>query len=741
MKLNPQQELAVTHRDGPLLVLAGAGTGKTRVITQRIARLLEQGVRPGQILAVTFTNKAAGEMRARIERQIEEGNTAAVDPRHLWIGTFHSICARILRQYATDVGLTRNFGIYDTGDQKTLMSRVFKDLSINIPSFTPQNALWRIDQAKNRGCLRADARYLEIEEPQRTAVATAWKEYEKRMRASDAVDFGDLLCLTLELLSREAEPGALLADFDPIARLRERFSHVVVDEFRDTNPVQAMLIERLSKRATLCVVGDDDQAIYGWRGADVQQFLGFAARHPGCEVVRLEQNYRSTQHILDCADAIIRKNHSRMGKKLWSDLGEGELVRVLYLADEREEALLIASAIDRLITEGADPEQCAVFYRTHAQSRVLEEALRRLQVHYRIVGGTRFFDRAEVKDLIAYLRLLTTPTSDLDAIRIINRPARGIGAATIDKLAGYATQEGISFLEACRNSEKAGLKTGPRRKVDAFVALYDELLQDKDAFHIAELAATVLEKTGYRNDLAAQDDVESESRLENLQEFLGSLEDFREHSPEATLSEYLEQISLATSEEGQRNQQVVSLMTVHSAKGLEFDYVFLTGMEERVFPHARSYDEPEEMEEERRLAYVAVTRARRCLTVTTASRRFLYGQDQVGRPSRFVNELPDANTERVGRSMRSPQPVSAVVSTGSSTQASPGWDSDIVRDVMMDSPDAEGVSLFVGMPIAHTKYGTGAVMGWSGGGADLKLTIRFPHAGTKTILARFCDPA
>lgn len=736
MQLNPQQQRAVEHREGPLLVLAGAGTGKTRVITQRIVSLIAEGVRPFEILAVTFTNKAAAEMRSRIETSLQSEGFE-LSARSLWIGTFHSICARILRKHAAEVGLTSNFGIYDTSDQKTLMTRVLKDLQISVPSLTPQSILWRIDQAKNRGVVQAHARYLDMEEPQRSAAAKAWENYEQRLRAADAVDFGSLLTLTLALLQKKSPEGALLAEFDPVLRLRERFRHVVVDEFQDTNPVQAMIVELLSKRATMCVVGDDDQSIYGWRGADIEQFLGFAARHPGCEVIRLEQNYRSTQHILDCADAVIQKNGGRMGKTLWSDLGDGSPVRVVHVEDERQEAEWVARGLDQAIADGADPESCAVFYRTHAQSRVLEEALRRYNLGYRMVGGTRFYDRAEVKDLIAYLRLLVTPSSDIDLVRVINRPARGIGASTLERIAEYARQQEIGLLEACQHAEQAGVKTAPRRKVAGFLALYEELKAEMASASIPELAEMVLERSGYQEHLAAQDDVESESRLENLQEFLGALYDFQEQNPEATLPEYLEQVSLATSAEGPQAQAVLSMMTVHSAKGLEFDYVYLTGMEERVFPHARSYEEPKEMEEERRLAYVAITRARRYLNISCAARRFLYGQTQVNRPSRFVNELPADSVERIGKTPRRPAPSSRAAPVA----AEPAWDADIVPDLDTAAGDGEGVSLFVGMPIAHPKYGRGAVMAWSGGGDDMKLTIRFPEVGTKTILARFCQPA
>lgn len=729
VQLNPPQERAVAHRDGPLLVLAGAGTGKTRVITQRILTLMEEGVRPWEILAVTFTNKAAAQMRARIEAGLDAGQGAPVQVRDLWIGTFHSICARILRRFGEGVGLSSNFSIYDAADQKTLMGRVCKALEIKDPSLTPKSILGYIEKAKQRGVTGVDAAALNLDDPQRSTVVRAWGQYRAHLQSADAVDFGDLLVRTLELLNQKPAEGSLLGDLDPLQRFRERFRHVVVDEFQDTNPVQSMLVEALSKKAQLCVVGDDDQSIYGWRGADISQFLGFASRHPGCEVIRLEQNYRSTQHILECADAVIRKNQGRMGKKLWSDLGEGERVQIVLVEDERQEAQLVARALLSALDQGAEPESCAVFYRTHAQSRVLEEALRRAQISYRMVGGTRFFDRAEIKDLIAYLRLLVTPSSDLDVARIINRPARGIGATSLARLTQYATDSGCTLLQACTRPQEAGLGTAAAKKVSGFVALIAGLSEGLSSESLSCIAGRVLDQTGYREYLLAQDDVESQSRLENLQEFLGSLDDFeREHEGEVSLALYLEQAALASTEENPSQAHSVNMMTIHSAKGLEFDHVFLTGMEERVFPHARSMDDPEQMEEERRLAYVAVTRAKRHLCISHARRRFLYGQTQVGQPSRFVVELPDAHVQR------SPGSRGRAAAPSRPREAAPA-----PREEYYDQSESSAV--FVGMPVRHQKYGRGEVMGWDGSGEQMKLTIRFRQAGSKTILARFCEPA
>jgi DNA helicase-2/ATP-dependent DNA helicase PcrA len=729
--LNPEQRRAVEHRGGPVLVLAGAGTGKTRVITHRVAALMDEGVEPWRILAVTFTNKAAGEMRERIARLREDASQG------LWVGTFHSICARILRKHGDAVGLSRNFGIYDAADQRTLMGRVLKDQRVSDKILSANGVLSQIDRAKNQGRGHEALEELGVYEPQLTIVREAWREYERRLRAADAADFGDLLVLTVRLLRQaSAGPQGQLGELDPVARLRRRFTHVVVDEFQDTNPVQAELVDLLSGHAQLCVVGDDDQAIYGWRGADVAQILSFPDRHAGCEVIRLEQNYRSTTHILGCADAIIKRNRGRLGKTLWSDLGPGNKVRLVAHQDERTEARRVAGEIAGLIAEGEAPDEIAVFYRTHAQSRALEEALRREGVHYRIVGGTRFFDRAEIKDLIAYLRLLVNPASDLDLLRVINRPGRGIGNKTVERLATWAHEHGTSLWESLSHAEEAGLGTAARRKVLAFEQLMQHVANETADLRLDEIAELVLEHTGYREALAANDDIESVGRLENLQEFLGALAEFALEEPESSLAEYLELVSLATNED-EAAATGITLMTVHSAKGLEFDHVYLTGMEERVFPHARSLDDPVAMEEERRLAYVAVTRARRNLTLSYTARRFLYGSTQVNLPSRFVGDLPLESLREIGVARHRPR--AARNDFADFEPDEPDWDDDIELDAEF-AAESEGVSLYVGMPIRHAKFGVGDLVGWNGAGDNLKVVVRFPNHGQKTILARFCQP-
>ena len=822
LPLNPAQRAGVEHRGGPLLLLAGAGTGKTRVITHRVAALIDEGVPAWRILAVTFTNKAAGEMRERI------AGLLGMDLDGLrrdgpWIGTFHSICARILRRHGEAVGLTRNFAIYDVDDQKSLMRKVLKALDIDPRMLSPGAVLGHIDSAKNVGIGRHDLDRLGLGEPMYTWVGKAWKMYEEQCRAADAADFGDLLTLTVELLrqakhkaaareharehassatgptrrvklhtergagSGSDSAGSTSDAVDPVLGLRRRFLHVVVDEYQDTNPVQAELVDLLcGDQAELCVVGDDDQAIYGWRGADVGQILNFPDRHGGCEVIRLEQNYRSTTLILDCANAVIRQGIQRHDKRLWSELGSGLPVALYGFSDEREEARFVARTVQQAIDDGESPSEIAVFYRTHAQSRPLEEALRLHGVRYRMLGGIRFYDRKEIKDLVAYLRLIANPASDLDCLRVINVPARKIGAKTIERLSSWALANQTSLYAATgaasKHGEDAGLGKGAMRSVRGFHDVVEELRLDAPKLDHAQLAALVLERTGYLDSLEHEPD--GDVRIENLEEFVGALEQFVAEQPEASLAEYLETISLASDADSGSVDEAITLMTIHSAKGLEFDRVLLTGMEEGVFPHVRVLDgDADGLEEERRLAYVALTRARRNLSLSYVEARFLWGNTHVNEPSSFLRALPEPAIVRYGRATaRRParRGLPASSGWGGAAPAKPrerSWDDDIELDPeFADSTpvgrgrgsastsntassasargdwglDAEvqiepeyggddSVQVFRGMQVRHPKFGVGSVLSWTGSGANMKLELSFA-AGRKTIMARFCEP-
>ncbi len=786
LPLNPAQRAGVEHRGGPLLLLAGAGTGKTRVITHRVAALIDEGVPAWRILAVTFTNKAAGEMRERIAGLLgmELDELRRNGP---WIGTFHSICARILRRHGEAVGLSRNFAIYDTDDQKSLMRKVLKALDIDPRMLSPGAVLGTIDSAKNLGIPRSQIDRLGLGEPLLTWTRRAWGMYEDQCRTADAADFGDLLTLTVELLRKAA--AKLRADaeraaraeapaakrtiklhtdrpttgtagaVDPVVGLRRRFFHVVVDEYQDTNPVQAELVDLLcGDQAELCVVGDDDQAIYGWRGADVGQILNFPSRHAGCEIIRLEQNYRSTTLILDCANAVIRHGIQRHEKHLWSELGAGLPVALYGFGDEREEARFVARTVQQAIDEGESPSEIAVFYRTHAQSRPLEEAMRQHGIRYRMLGGIRFYDRREIKDLVAYLRLLTNPASDLDCLRVINVPPRKIGAKTIERLSSWALQNQRSLYAASgpesKHGDAAGLGKAAIRAVRGFHDVVEELRIDAAKLDHSQTAALVLERTGYLDSLEHEPD--GDVRIENLNEFVGALEQFVHEQPEATLAEYLEQISLATGGDEDSVDDAITLMTVHSAKGLEFDRVIVTGMEEGVFPHVRSLEgDPDALEEERRLAYVALTRARRNLSLSYVQARFLWGNTHVNEPSSFLRALPEEAIVRHGkatarRRSRAHAPArkrerqwdddieldpeySDSTPVGRSGGADGGWDADVEYE------GDDSVQVFRGMQVRHPKFGVGSVVSWTGSGANMKLTLNFAN-GRKTIMARFCEP-
>ncbi len=646
-ELNPRQLEAVLQTSGPLLVLAGAGSGKTRVITYRIANLIQSGVPAHGILAVTFTNKAAGEMRERAEKLL--GGSAA----GLWIGTFHSICARLLRMHGQPVGLSRNFTIYDDDDQLALLKRILTDLGVPERLFAPREILWRIDRAKNEG-IRPES--YQGEDYFTDLVAKVYPEFERRLLAADAVDFGNLLLKAVELLRVDTQ----LAE-----RLSRRFEQVLVDEFQDTNAVQYELVRLLSaQHGNLCVVGDDDQSIYGWRGADIRNILGFEKDHPSATVVKLEQNYRSTQVILDAAGAVISHNAGRKPKTLWTDQKGGEPITLYECEDERAEASLVLTKMLQLRTQGRSFGQFAVFYRTHAQSRVLEDALRsaRPPVPYSVVGGIRFYDRAEIKDLIAYLKVLVNPADEVALLRIINVPTRGIGESTIERCAARARREGISLLEAVRRSSQspAGssrslpqggedqdsdddeLRSGPRRKLASFVELYDELAAEAPKVPPSRLAEVVLERSGYLERLAIDGSSEAQSRIDNLGAMVSSLHDYEREAHEPTLAGFLEQVALASSVDAYAESEGrVTLMTVHSAKGLEFPVVFIVGLEQGIFPHSRSLGDLDQMEEERRLAYVAITRARELLFLSHARERGVFGQVQQNEPSDFLRHIPE----------------------------------------------------------------------------------------------------
>jgi ATP-dependent DNA helicase UvrD/PcrA len=630
--LNPAQREAVLHTEGPLLVVAGAGSGKTRVLTHRVAHLIAAvGVQPNEILAITFTNKAAGEMRSRLEDLLPDVAS------RIWILTFHAACGRILRREAPRLGYKTNFTIYDQADQVRLVKQCLEELERDPKRFPAKGIHEHISAAKNQ--LIGPAEYRNrVDSFYDQTVAEVYDLYQRRLFAANAVDFDDLLMLTVDVLERFPEAKE---------RWQKAFRYVLVDEYQDTNHAQYRLLQLLAeKHRNVCVVGDPDQSIYAFRGADIRNILEFERDFGETTTIPLEQNYRSTNTILRAANAVISHNRERKPKNLWSDLGDGDPVRVLEVEDEHAEARFVASELAALVDQGVNGSEIAVFYRTNAQSRVLEDILVRQEIPYQVIGGPRFYERAEVKDLIAYLQVIDNPFDAVSLQRIANRPRRGIGDASLARLQSYADGHGLSLWEALEFPEEAGLGPAQARSVNALRTLIQSLQAGALELAVDELVERTLDRSGYRAALEAERTIEAQGRIENLQELVGVAQEYEASAPEPNLSTFLQEISLFSDQDALRDQQsLVTLMTLHNAKGLEFRAVFMIGMEEGVFPHSRSLEE-NSLEEERRLAYVGMTRAKEWLTLTHASARALYGSRNYNLPSRFLDELPQDELHR-----------------------------------------------------------------------------------------------
>jgi len=777
-ELNPPQAEAVAHVQGPLLVFAGAGSGKTRVITYRIANLVaRERVAPWRILAVTFTNKAAGEMRARLERPDMLGPVA----RDLWVGTFHATCAKFLRLFPEAIERTKSFVIYDSTDQKAVLTRALRDLDLDEKRYPPKQVLARVHKEKQEGRGPAD---MSLDSFMDDVIKKAYVKYEAALRAANALDFEDLILNVVRILEA---PGSYPAEvLRAKEALQKKFDYVLVDEFQDTNTVQSRLIKALVARTrNVCVVGDDDQSIYRWRGADVRNIRGFRKDYPDAKVVKLEQNYRSTKRIVSAALAVIAPSPTREPKELWTDNDDGSPLRVVACADERDEAATVVRTIKDAREAGISPRDVAVFYRVHAQSRVLEEALRSVDIPYQIIGGTKFYERAEIKDAIAYLRVLVNPRSDVDVQRVINTPARGIGTTTVERVATYASTQNISLYEALQRLDEfsADLGSAPRKRLGQFRELLNGLIHESKERPPADVLRMVLAKSGYKTALEADDTAEAEGRLENLAEFEGSMHDYAAEAEARgevpSLDGFLERVSLQSDTDkldaDGAPQERVTLMTVHGAKGLEFHLVMLTGMEEDMFPYRNQEPKSaEEMEEERRLAYVAVTRARQHLVITHTRQRQIFGNTRLGTPSRFVGDLPPDAVEhletpgaraagqqgrwidRGGSSSSSyAQPSSWRPNgrPGAAGGASGGWVHPQAaprpaaavasrepgeRFVEYEEPSdaGEGVTLQRGMTVRHEKFGRGEVLKAVSVGEPAVVAF-FPGWGEKKVLARF----
>ena len=624
--LNPAQREAVLHVDGPLLVVAGAGSGKTRVLTHRVAHLIRaHGVQPNEILAITFTNKAATEMRERLERIL--GRAA----RAIWILTFHAACGRMLRREAERLGYRSTFTIYDQADQVRVVKACLEELGKDPKRFTPRGIHAQISNAKNQ-LVSPDEYAARVSSFWDQTVAEVYGLYQRRLFASNAVDFDDMLMLTVDVLERFPEA---------CERWQSTFRHILVDEYQDTNHAQYRLLQLLAaKHRNVFAVGDPDQSIYAFRGADIRNILDFEQDFGGADTVALEQNYRSTNAILEAANAVIDNNRDRKPKRLWSELGQGDPVEVVEVEDEHAEARFVAAEIARAVETGTSASEIAVFYRTNAQSRVLEDVLVRQGVPYQVIGGPRFYERAEIRDAVAYLSLLNNPSDAVALMRIANRPRRGIGDTTIQRLVGHADALGISLWEATADPEAAGVATASARAVRGFRTIVESLMSAAQELEIDELVERVLERSGTIEAYEAERTIEARGRLENLSELVGSAQEYRARADEPTLAGFLEEVQLQSDQDTLADGEAqVTLMTIHNAKGLEYRAVFLIGMEEGIFPHSRSIED-NEVEEERRLAYVGMTRAMERLTLTHTTARSLYGRREYNLPSRFLDELP-----------------------------------------------------------------------------------------------------
>lgn len=720
--LNDRQCEAVNHTKGPLLITAGAGSGKTKVLTCRIAHLLELGVAPYRILAITFTNKAAKEMKERVQ------NLVGAQADSIWLSTFHSFCAKLLRFEIDGFhGYTRNFTIYDSSDQLVLIKDCLKKLNLDDKQFTPRSVLGTISAAKN---VLMDAKTFagQAEDFYQQKVSEAYELYQAKLKENNALDFDDLLFLAVRLLEEKD---------DVREKYQERFQYVLVDEYQDTNHAQYALTKILAAQwRNICVVGDADQSIYAWRGADIRNIIDFTRDYPDAASIKLEQNYRSTKTILNAANAVIDNNESRPRKTLWTENPSGNKVIHYQAQTEHDEADYIAGAIYNRHEISHEPYgDMAILIRTNAQSRVLEEKLMRYAIPYTMVGGTKFYDRKEIKDVLAYLRLLYNPEDSLSLTRIINVPKRNIGATTMEKVAAYAEGEGISLFEALSSPDAIPVTKRAQTALENFAAMIFDLLNDIDGMYVLSLIEKVIKDTGYGEmlDKEAEHDPQGESRKENVGEFLSVAKDYMDSNPDGNLQDFLENVALVSDvDDFESSESKVTLMTLHSAKGLEFPVVFLAGLDEGLFPHSRTLMDPEQIEEERRLAYVGITRAERQLYVTNAITRTMYGRISAYMPSRFLGEIPPELVEEYKRKSAMPQ---------SRMTAVPGQQrvSILSKPVATSLPKKHAVtdSFAKGDKVRHKIWGIGTVLDVIGDGPNMQMKIQFPTKGVRQVVVKY----
>lgn len=730
--LNPQQREAALHVDGPLLILAGAGSGKTSTLTKRIAYLMhEHRVAPWSILAITFTNKAAREMRERVEKLV---GTVAAD---MWVTTFHSMCVRILRREIEKIGYASTFTILDSADQLTAIKQCLSDLNLDSKKFEPRAILSHISNAKNmlQGPQGFAKRATDIFQQ---IAAQVYERYQKRLRSNNSLDFDDLIMKTVELFE---------TDSATLEHYQNKFQYIHVDEYQDTNHAQYKLIKLLaSKRHNLCVVGDSDQSIYGWRGADIWNILNFEKDYPDAVVIKLEQNYRSTKKILNAANAVIELNTQRKEKNLWSDKPEGDPIVLFRAMNEHEEAYFIMEQIQKALEDGFTYKDCAILYRTNAQSRVLEDVMVKSSVPYSIVGGIRFYERKEIKDVLAYLRLIANMNDEISLNRIINVPKRGIGDSTLEKIRAYAAANDMSMFAAMMEVEQIGLAARFTKTIKDFVLMIRNLATQQQYLSVTELTDEMLKMTGYRAELKAEKTIEAETRLENLDEFLSVTQEFEKRYPGEGLLTFLSEVALVADVDSMtEDADSITLMTLHSAKGLEFPVVFLAGLEEGIFPHSRALDDPDEMEEERRLCYVGITRAEEKLYLTTCFSRTLYGQTRNNQESRFLKEVPQELLQQLGATTRTGFAYGSGRSMGGGTVGGSAGGGTVTRRtaaIGTHIPKGFGADLSIsweiGDNVKHKSWGTGTIIERTGAGEDLELTVQFASpTGVRKLLAKF----
>ena len=720
--LNEQQQEAVFCTEGPLLLLAGAGSGKTRVLTHRIAYLMDQGVNPYHIMAITFTNKAAKEMRERVDDLVGFG------AEHIWVSTFHSTCVRILRRHIDKLGYGNSFTIYDADDQKSLIKQICKQYKIDTKMMPERRIINEISSAKDEFMTPSEYETRHQYDFKKKKIAQIYKEYQKQLKANNALDFDDLIFKTVELFQFHPE----VLDY-----YQERFRYIMVDEYQDTNTIQFQLVSMLARKyQNLCVVGDDDQSIYKFRGANVKNILNFENVFPEAVTIKLEQNYRSTKNILNAANEVIKHNKGRKTKKLWTENEEGDLIEFHQYGTEYEEARKIIHEIEDLSKEGYDYKNMAILYRTNAQSRVFEESFMIKNIPYRIVGGTNFYQRKEVKDILSYLKVVDNGLDDLAVRRIINVPRRGIGAATIEKINVYAVERNISFLDACFSADSIDTLGNAKKKINGFADLIREFRRKMQEGSLEELFKYITDETGYIANLKAEETEEAEGRIENINELLNKVVTYEQEAEEASLSELLEEIALVADIDNlEDSDNRVVLMTLHSAKGLEFPYVFICGMEDGIFPSYMTVmsEDDDDMEEERRLCYVGITRAKKKLYLSAAKRRMMQGRTQFNKVSRFIDEIPEQLLQLdTGVNFKEKRPDKALFSSNRSNRFRKPYQAKSFTSTKMDTLPYD-----VGDMVKHIKFGKGKVLEIVSGGRDYEVTVDFEKAGVKKMFASF----